>query len=257
MITLSAVVSTPTRWKIACGAAALLVGLAIGGGVSALSLVKRGGLPVMFSASSEVTPAKAAASPAATDASAPARLDLPSLSLLPPPPAPPPRPVTLVLNADLGSQRLTVIEDGKTKYVWPVSSGRDGFATKTGTFRPQWASKLWFSRQYDNAPMPHAVFFHGGMAFHATNAVGMLGRRASHGCIRLSPANAATLFKLVHKHTFAGTKIVVHSGQKAGPVASARRQARSRVRRSQVRAAWKPPREPALRLPHAISRRIH
>src|SRR6476469_9117325 len=57
------------------------------------------------------------------------------------PPPPPPPPITLVLNTDLGAQRLTVIENGKAKYTWPISSGRRGFATATGTFHPQWASK--------------------------------------------------------------------------------------------------------------------
>src|SRR5260221_7269173 len=63
------------------------------------------------------------------------------------PTPPPPPPITLVLNADLRAQRLTVIENGKTRYTWPISSGRSGFATPTGTFHPQWASKMWYSRQ--------------------------------------------------------------------------------------------------------------
>jgi lipoprotein-anchoring transpeptidase ErfK/SrfK len=227
MITLSDIANAPMRWKVACGAAALVCGLAIGGGVSALTLIKRGDISLSLTrvatAKAEIeAPGKAVASQVPSEASS-TPISLGSLSLLPPPVAAPPRPVTLVLNADLGTQRLTMIEDGKVKHTWPISSGRDGFATKTGTFKPQWASKLWYSRQYDNAPMPHAVFFHGGMAFHATTATGMLGRRASHGCIRLSPANAAALFKLVHKHTFAGTKIVVHNGQKAGPAVAAKK----------------------------------
>lgn len=227
MITLSDVANAPMRWKVACGAAALFLGLGIGGAVSAFALIKRGdvSLSVMRTATAKVETepvGKVAEAPAPSESSA-APISLGPLSLLPPPAAAPPRPVTLVLNADLGAQRLTVIEDGKIKHTWPISSGRDGFATKTGTFKPQWASKLWYSRQYDNAPMPHAVFFHGGMAFHATTATGMLGRRASHGCIRLSPANAAALFKLVHKHTFAGTKIIVHNGQKAGSAVAAKK----------------------------------
>jgi L,D-transpeptidase catalytic domain len=143
---------------------------------------------------------------------------LPLLEQLPPPPPPPP-PITLVLKADLGAQQVLVIENGKRTHVWPISSGRPGFATKTGTFRPQWASRMWYSRQYEYAPMPHAVFFHRGTAFHGTSAVGLLGRPASHGCIRLAPGNAATLFKLVHKHSFAQTRVVVHGGSKGHAVA--------------------------------------
>ena len=97
--------------------------------------------------------------------------------LTPASPPPPPPPITLVLNTDLGAQRLTVIENGKAKYAWPISSGRRGFATPTGTFHPQWASRMHYSRQYEFAPMPHAVFFHRGTAFHGTGAVGLLASR--------------------------------------------------------------------------------
>jgi len=140
-----------------------------------------------------------------------------------PTPPPPPPPITLVLKADLGTQRLTVLENGKAKHTWPISSGLRGYATPTGTFRPQWASKMWHSRQYDWAPMPHAVFFHRGTAFHGTNAVGSLGRPASHGCVRLAPGNAAILFKLVHKHGYASTKVIVHNGSRDREPAVARR----------------------------------
>ena len=164
---------------------------------------------------------------------------LPSIELAPPPPPPP--PITLVLNTDLGAQRLTVIENGKAKYTWPISSGRRGYATPTGTFHPQWASKMWHSRQYEYAPMPHAVFFHRGTAFHGTGAVGLLGQPASHGCVRLAPGNAAQLFKLVHKHGYASTKVVVHGGSKSREPAVARRGSRGEL--ASARSA------PARRLP--------
>jgi lipoprotein-anchoring transpeptidase ErfK/SrfK len=129
-----------------------------------------------------------------------------------PAPVVPPKPkpeTTLTITIDLTRQRLVVAEHGKTVGTWPISSGREGFRSPTGTFRPMWMSKMWYSRKYDNAPMPHAIFFSGGVALHATQATGMLGRPASHGCIRQSPANAATLYKLVAKHGNASTKISV------------------------------------------------
>jgi lipoprotein-anchoring transpeptidase ErfK/SrfK len=146
-----------------------------------------------------------------------------------PPAPPPPPPITLVLNTDLSAQRVTVIENGKAKYTWPISSGRRGFATPMGTFHPQWASKMHYSRQYEFAPMPHAVFFHRGTAFHGTGAVGLLGQPASHGCVRLAPGNAATLFKLVHKHGYASTKVVVHGGSRSREPVVARRGARAEL----------------------------
>jgi hypothetical protein len=47
--------------------------------------------------------------------------------------------------------------------------------------------------------MPHSIFFYGQYAIHGTNAVGRLGRPASHGCVRISPANAAMLFAMVRR----------------------------------------------------------
>jgi lipoprotein-anchoring transpeptidase ErfK/SrfK len=84
-------------------------------------------------------------------------------------------------------------------YQWPVSTARKGFYTPTGTFHPYSLQLMHYSRKYDNAPMPHSIFFSGGYAIHATPHVGALGRPASHGCVRLSPSNAATLYSIV-KH---------------------------------------------------------
>jgi lipoprotein-anchoring transpeptidase ErfK/SrfK len=58
--------------------------------------------------------------------------------------------------------------------------------------------EMHYSRKYDNAPMPFSIFFtNNGHAIHATNAVRYLGRVASHGCVRLAPRNAKTLYQLV------------------------------------------------------------
>jgi lipoprotein-anchoring transpeptidase ErfK/SrfK len=122
-----------------------------------------------------------------------------------------------------------VVENGKSKYTWAISSGRRGFATPTGTFHPQWASKMLYSHQYEYAAMPNAVFFHRGTAFHGTSAVGLLGQPASHGCVRLAPGNAAVLFKLVHKHGFAATKVVVHGGSRKQEPKLARRAGRAQA----------------------------
>lgn len=117
---------------------------------------------------------------------------------------------TLFINIDLAKQRMTVSEGDKVLYTWAVSSGRYGYPTPTGTFNPVWMTKMWYSRQYDNAPMPHSIFFSGGAAIHATSYTRQLGMPASHGCVRLSPRNAETLFKLVTQHGKGKTQIVVH-----------------------------------------------
>ena len=250
MTSASGTAGTSVRTKALYCVAAVCTGMAMGGSVWAVSAIRKAASAVPFVSTATATLAKAADAPeAAADQSiseaGSARqivpVPLPSLALLPPPPPP---PITLELNADLHTQRLKVIENGSVKYTWPISSGRPGFDTKTGTFRPQWASRLWYSRQYELAPMPHAIFFHQGMAFHATNAVRLLGRPASHGCIRLSPANAALLYKLVHKHGYSRTKIVVHHGSRSKVPPTAMK--------SKVKPAVKPARREA---PSTVDRR--
>ena len=106
----------------------------------------------------------------------------------------------LEINVDLSSQRMNVTVDGQHYATWVISSGRRGYYTPRGTWRPKWLKRMHYSRKYDNAPMPWSIFYYGGYAIHGTNAVSRLGRPASHGCIRLHPANAARLFELVKRH---------------------------------------------------------
>jgi lipoprotein-anchoring transpeptidase ErfK/SrfK len=103
------------------------------------------------------------------------------------------------INIDLTSQTMTVHLGSGETYVWPISSGRAGHATPRGVFRPRALYAMVHSAKYGNAPMPHSIFFHGQYAIHGTTAVGNLGRPASHGCVRLSPSNAATLFAMVRR----------------------------------------------------------
>jgi lipoprotein-anchoring transpeptidase ErfK/SrfK len=130
-----------------------------------------------------------------------------------PAPAPPPEP-TLIVNINLTTQRMVVTENGAPKYTWAVSSGAYGYPTPVGTFKPSWMSKMWYSKQYDNAPMPHSIFFKGGAAIHATSSIHLLGQPASHGCVRLAPSNAAKLYALVSRHGKERTQITVHGRPK-------------------------------------------
>jgi len=93
-------------------------------------------------------------------------------------------------------------------FMWKVSTGKNGYRTPTGSWNPTWLSRDHWSKTYD-APMPFAVFFHGGYAIHATDAVARLGQPASHGCVRLAPENAAMFFELVKAYGKANTKIVI------------------------------------------------
>lgn len=178
---------------------------------------------VTSAAPKQAPPQEAASKPEAnpapkTDTETAPAVVAPAVAAKPEPPK-----ITLNIDIDLAKQRMTLTEYGKTVGSWPISSGAEGYRSPTGTFRPVWSSKMWYSKQYDNAPMPHAVFFNGGVAMHATQSVGRLGTPASHGCIRQSPANAATTYKLVAKHGNSHVKIVVHGKPKDDEPRIARR----------------------------------
>ena len=113
------------------------------------------------------------------------------------------------VRVDIAAQRMTVTTTEGEVYDWKISSGRQGFRSPNGVYRPTRLEKNWYSRKYGGA-MPHAVFFRGGYAIHGTTAVGALGRPASHGCIRLHPANAAKLFALVKKYGAGQTRIALN-----------------------------------------------
>jgi lipoprotein-anchoring transpeptidase ErfK/SrfK len=115
----------------------------------------------------------------------------------------------LVARVDISKQTMTVVENGRVVYSWRVSTAARGYRTPVGTFRPTRMHKMWYSRKYDNSPMPHSIFFYGGYAIHGTNHIKSLGRPASHGCVRLHPSNARTLYNLVRAHGPSDTRIVV------------------------------------------------
>lgn len=103
---------------------------------------------------------------------------------------------TVAITVDLSTQRMHV-QSAEHSYDWPVSTARDGYVTPAGSFAPTNMVVNYHSKKYDNAPMPHAIFFYYGYAIHGTYETKFLGKPASHGCIRLSAANATTLFNLV------------------------------------------------------------
>ena len=115
----------------------------------------------------------------------------------------------VVVQIDKSAQRMSVSINGVTRYNWPVSTGRDGYGTPSGTYHPQAMMRSYFSRKYYNAPMPHAIFFYYGFAIHGTNDISRLGGPASHGCVRLHPSSAATLFSLVQHSGPANTTIEI------------------------------------------------
>jgi lipoprotein-anchoring transpeptidase ErfK/SrfK len=117
---------------------------------------------------------------------------------------------SVIVHIDRSRQQMDVTVDGEQRYTWRVSTARPGYITPSGTYHPHMLAARWFSRVYDNAPMPHSIFFYGGYAIHGTYEIAGLGRPVSHGCVRLDPGNAAILFGLVEREGMSATTIVVH-----------------------------------------------
>ena len=149
--------------------------------------------------------------------------------------AKPSRP-TLVARIDLTRQRMQVSANGQSVGNWKISSGRAGYETPRGYFRPKWISRMHYSRKYYNSPMPYSVFFNGGIATHGTTAVSRLGRPASHGCIRLRTPNARKFYNLVRKHGKARTRIIVTGYAKQSRFAKRSRKRQTTHRRNAFRS---------------------
>ena len=117
---------------------------------------------------------------------------------------------SILIAIDKAKQKMTVSVDGVQQYEWPVSTGRAGYSTPSGTYTPTSMNEVWYSQEWDNAPMPHAIFFmKDGHAIHGSYEVKTLGKPVSHGCVRISPKNAATLYALVKKNGMKNTQVVL------------------------------------------------
>lgn len=118
-------------------------------------------------------------------------------------------PADVVISINKATQSMSVLVDGVEQHHWVVSTGLGG-GPHDGSYKAGRMERKWFSRKYNMAPMPHSIFFDGNYAIHGTYHIKQLGRRASKGCVRLHPDNAAKLFELVRAN-HGTTKVVVSS----------------------------------------------
>ena len=116
----------------------------------------------------------------------------------------------VAITVDKDNQQMTVAVDGVERYHWPVSTGIPSRETPNGSFRAFRMEEDHFSKEFDDAPMPHSIFFTKiGHAIHGTDSVSRLGTPASHGCVRLSRANASTLYALVQQEGVLNTTVTL------------------------------------------------
>jgi hypothetical protein len=130
----------------------------------------------------------------------------------------------LLIRIDKSSQHMTVVLNGWQLYDWSVATGGRDFDTPSGTFKPFRMEIDHTSDEWDDAPMPYSIFFtKTGNAMHGTYERRSLGHAVSHGCVRLSVKNAATLWKLVKQEKMANTTVKVTGViPEAAPAALAR-----------------------------------
>ena len=130
----------------------------------------------------------------------------------------------VLVTVDKSTQHMTVSVDGQPRYTWPVSTGKGGYDTPGGKFKAFRMERDHYSKEWDDAPMPHSIFFTTkGHAIHGSFDTKRLGSPASHGCVRLAPANAKTLFELVEREGVLNTTVVLTGTAPSGPAIAKRR----------------------------------
>ncbi len=115
----------------------------------------------------------------------------------------------LKIIVDKSIQRIYVYRDLEHLYTFKSSTGRRGYITPNGTFKPYSLESMHYSRKYHNSPMPWSVFFNGGVAIHGTVSIRNLGHAASHGCVRTHPVSARRIYRLIRKYGKKNTTIIV------------------------------------------------
>ena len=116
----------------------------------------------------------------------------------------------VLITVDKSTQQMTVDVNGVPRWHWRVSTGAAGYDTPSGTWRAFRMEASHFSKEFDDAPMPHSIFFtKRGHAVHGYLNTSHLGLPVSHGCVRLDPQNATALYALVKQEGVLNTTVVI------------------------------------------------
>jgi hypothetical protein len=138
----------------------------------------------------------------------------------------------IAITVDKDAQVMTVAVDGVERYQWPVSTGNPSHETPNGTYRTFRMEADHFSKEFDDAPMPHSIFFtKAGHAIHGTESESKLGMPVSHGCVRLSRDHAATLYAMVEKDGVLNTTVTLTGSSQVALARNPRTRANTAVAR--------------------------
>ena len=157
-----------------------------------------------------------------------------------------PASAKVLITVDKSAQQMNVSVDGVHRWTWPVSTGIPRYDTPSGSYRAFRMEADHFSKEWDDAPMPHSIFFTPkGHAIHGYLNTRNIGNPASHGCVRLNPAHAAQLFALVQQQGVLNTTVVLTGDVR---VAMARRATQTAARNAGARSAAAGPARPPTEL---------
>lgn len=104
---------------------------------------------------------------------------------------------------DIAAKHAWLIDNGKVvRGPVPISHGGPGHETPFGVFKVEWKDRDHRSQEFNNAPMPFAVFFApGGIAFHE----GRLDTDSA-GCVRLARDDASAFYDYLQ----VGDRVEIH-----------------------------------------------
>lgn len=114
---------------------------------------------------------------------------------------------TLVITIDLEARVISAFRDGHEIGTAVALLGTPSHPTPTGTFPVLNKSREYFSRKYNNAPMPHSLWLtNTGIAIHGSPVTNGY---ASHGCIGVPDPFAEKLFAATKR----GDKVIITRGR--------------------------------------------
>jgi hypothetical protein len=148
-------------------------------------------------------------------------------------PMPPPEGVgadELWLDVELEQQTLTVMRGDRPELVTLVSTGTWKDPTPVGLFRigtkeayGDMRSRAGDDDTYHVEAVPWVQYFHNRYALHGAYWHNRFGRRTSHGCINLSPKDAARVFALTEPRLPPGWIMIYEHAEDQGTLVRIRK----------------------------------
>ena len=132
------------------------------------------------------------------------------------------------VDVDLDQQLVVAYEGSQAVFATLASTGKGVNATPTGVFsitrkkRQTTMRSDRSKRQTYSVAVPWPMYFNRGFAFHSTYWHNNFGSPRSHGCVNLSPTDAARMYRFVGPEMPAGWTVVYGHESQPGTVVHVR-----------------------------------